>query len=274
MDKETDLARLFSNLEIPIKAKQKTTRTAAVSQFFITTDSVVATAIVATNIALGRILLYWGDGAIDSLKVRPGLPDSSAVAGTSPLPPGTYQFSHAYNVPDDRKAFKMVPLLVVAAAGDIATHAITITITPRFRVTNFATSVRLLGPCDSFTESTSEFDIIQTVEAQDVNQWRWEPSNNFFNETQRFRLEGSRVSRELTIEDGSVPVYLTFTETDPLSDDHLSPLSQSLSPYGESGFVETTASGDGCEVQVTYYREVKLIKHLPSSGPTFEATLQ
>jgi hypothetical protein len=188
-----------------------------------------------------------------------------------PLPSGTYEFHHAYEAPEDGAPFEYFVLARVEDRdGGVDFRIARITLTPRYRVTNYRTTVRLSSRCDAFYENENTFDIYQIVDGQTVRQWSWNPSNNFFGESQRFRLEGSGISRELTVEDGYVDVRLELIERDLWFDDHLM-ITQSLRAMLESERIERTISdqSNDCRVIVRWDREVQLIVPLPSGGPVF-----
>jgi hypothetical protein len=256
---------------VAVKPQPIPPRAANIRDCSITTDSVVATAIVKTDATMRRVVVQWGDGTINTLRSRPGL---EVALGQSPqLPPGTYKLTHAYAGPEDRMPFERIVLIRVEdQAGGVDFCVRTITLTPRYRVTNYRTSLILGSKCDSWFENTSEFDITLYVEDSAVNTWRWEPWEHAIGsvgaDETPFVLEGSLVSRELTVADGLVPVHLDIVERDPLIDEDLPNINQSLSVLGESGTlegsVEETASG--CKVRFRFDREVTLIVPLPSYG--------
>jgi hypothetical protein len=87
-------------------------------------------------------------------------------------------------------------------------------------------------------------------------------------------LPGSQIARELTVENGSVEVYLDITEVDPVNDEHAR-INQDLSATDDSKPVEDTAewaresyyaASPSCELTYRFYREVTLIVPLPSAG--------
>ena len=262
--------KYFPDLEVSVPPKSTLDLHANIQDLSITTDSVVATATVATNGTSRRVLVDWGDGETDIVNTIPGV---HVPLGTAePLPEGTYRLSHAYAEPDDRLPFEFFVLVRVEDfQGSVDFRVRKITLTPRYRCTNYRTSVRLASQCDSIFESSNEFDITQIVDDQPVNQWHWEPSNNFFGESQFFRLEGSGVTRELTVADGLFNIRLEFVERDPVFDDHLA-TSQSFGARTETELVEReiTTGGGGCKVIVRYDREIQLIVPLPRTGPTLE----
>ena len=150
-----------------------------------------------------------------------------------------------------------------------------ITLTPRYRVTHYPTTLSLLSPGDPSYESTSEFDIRLIVDQQLVRTWHWEPAqlNVILGDPENdFVLEGSAVSRELTA-DRSVQVQLLITEIDPAYDDHLSVM-MGLSGLAEGDSItgitasEVTTFLSPCKVRYSYVQEVTLIVPLPSYGQT------
>jgi hypothetical protein len=151
-------------------------------------------------------------------------------------------------------------------------NIVRVEITPRYLCTNYRTRVRLTGRCDPIWESTSEFDITLFVDGNDVHDWHWEPSNNFFGESQFFLLEDSQVSRELTVADGSVPVSFLFRETDPGGSDAILHYSPNLSATNDSARISDKVTEESagffgiCDLIARFDREVTLIVPLPDSG--------
>lgn len=240
---------------------------ALIVDFAVETDSVVATATIRTDGVVRRIVVDWGDGETDILNTVPGR-HVAVFPPRDPLPPGTYRLYHAYAEPEDRKPFTSFVLVRVDDANGPDFRTLRITLTPRYRVTNYRTTVWLESPCDSIFESSNEFDITQLVDGVPVNQWRWEPSNNFF--PLPFRLEDSQISRELTLADPGVNVSLELFERDPIQDEFVR-IFQNLSAAQESDRNQRTKSDGGCKVTAQWDREVQLIVPLPP-GPTLEAT--
>jgi hypothetical protein len=223
-----------------------------------------------------NILIAWGDGETSSLTSRPGIPAPPAFGEQDdPLPAGTYQLTHAYAEPEDRMPFEYYVLLRVQDwSGGEEINFVRIVLTPRYRITNYQTRVRLTGPCDPHWESTSEFDITQVVDGTKRRQWHWEPSNNFFSEAGFFLLENSHIFRELTLADGYVAVTFIFTETDPpWGSDTVLRFGANLSAVSSSESVSANVvewgGGDlfgTCDLIARYDREVSLIVPLPENG--------
>ncbi len=256
-----------------LKPLPKPPRAAAViNECSVTTDSVVATATVRTSGAVRRIVVQWGDGKIDTLRVLPGV-DVAVVVGVppNPLPPGTFKLSHAYAGPEDRKPFDMIVIIKVEdTAGAVDFCVNPITLTPRFKITHWRTRLNLESQCDSIFEAINEIDIRMTVDNALVNAWHWEASNSIF-PTTPIVLDGSIVIRELTLADPSVIVSFGVTEQDPIFDDHVS-FTTTLHASQNSESISQVNEGDGCKVRFTFDRDVKLIVPLPPSGQVVVAT--
>lgn len=251
----------------PVPARQKA---ANIVQCTVATDSVVATVTVKTGGTMRRIVVQWGDGAVNTLRNRPGV--EFAIGQQHLLPQGTYKLSHAYEAPQDRKPFQQITLVRVEdVSGGVDFCINPITLTPRYSVVHYRTRLNLESQCDSAFESRSEFDIRLFVDQELVNTWRWEPGQSIVPEIP-FVLEGSIFRRELTVADGVLSAHLELTETDPLFDDHLSAW-MILSAMDVSGSISQVIEGDGCKVRYSYDKEVTLIRPLPSYGQTVVAAV-
>ena len=268
MRKQDDAALRSMRPSLVIKPQPARPKVALITQCSIATNSVVATATVQTDGTMRRIVVTWGDGTINTLRNRPGL---DVVVGHEPLPPGTYKLSHAYQEPPDKKPFTHVVIIRVEdATGAVDFCVNQITLTPRYRVTQYRTRLNLESQCDSIFETTSEFDIRLTVDQQLVASWRWEPGQSI-TPSEVIVLDGSIVSRELTAADPPVQIHLSLTETDPIWDDHLSAF-MTLSANDVSESISRVTEGDGCKVRYSYDKEVTLLVPLPSYGQVVVAT--
>jgi hypothetical protein len=250
-------------------------KAANIAECTVTTDSVVATATVRVPGTMRRIVAQWGDGSVDTLHSTPGVP---VVVGSQPqLPPGTYQLAHAYQAPEDRNAFSHIVLIQVTDVSGGVDYCISpITLTPRYRVTNYRTRLSPGNGCDSAPESRSEFEATMHVDADITAFWQWvalEPGITGLVGDDWYVLEGSVISRELTIADGPVSVFLNVVEKDPVFDDVLPSIGQDLRASYESGPVQGSVSGGGvigspCTVHYRYDRQVTLLVPLPPAGQT------
>jgi hypothetical protein len=253
---------------VVLKPQPARPKAALITQCSIATNSVVATATVQTDGTMRRIVVNWGDGTINTLRNRPGL---DVLVGQEQLPAGTYKLSHAYQEPEDKKPFNHVVIIRVEdAAGGVDFCVNQITLTPRYRVTQYRTRLNLESQCDSIFETTSEFDIRLTVDQQLVATWHWEPGQSIL-PSPVIVLDGSIVSRELTAADPPVYILLSLTETDPIWDDHIS-AAMTLSANDVSESISRITEGDGCKVRYAYDKEVTLLVPLPSYGQVVVAT--
>ena len=190
-----------------------------------------------------------------------------------PLPDGTYELFHAYAEPEERQTFERhVTVRIEDSAGRVDQRSTTLTITPKYRMTVYRASVRLLNGCD-FGGSTSEFEITQNVEGVETGRWEWEPSNNFFSDSQYFLLEDSHFARIYEVGGPNVYYNFKFREKDGfLNADDKGTHSKFLGFNTETGLVEqdvTVTDGNGfgsCKLRIRYDLEVTLIRPLPSVG--------
>jgi hypothetical protein len=242
-------------------------RLTALEDFDIVTDSVVATATIKTGKEMRRIVVDWGDDVRDTVDHRPGVPAPPATPGANPLPPGTYELSHAYEEPDDRRPFEQLVVLRVDGGGESDFRFANIVLTPRYRVTAYPLIVAATGPCDPGWFGSVTFEITQLIDGRAVRQWEWETSNNIFTQVGGFRLEGSQVSRELTIADPYVPVRFHFVDYDDWSFDDELIVSYSMYASQESESVQLHDEIGGlfnsCGIRANFDREVALIARLP-----------
>lgn len=257
---------------IVLEPKPPPEKAANIEECSVTTDSVVATATVRTDSVMRRIVVQWGDGAITKLRNRPGI--EVAVGQENQLPPGTYKLSHAYAEPEDRKTFSHhVIIRVEDTSGGLDFCIRQIALTPRYKVTNYRTTLifNIDSSCDSWFEDQNEFVIYQYVDGQAVQRWEWYPGGENITPLEiPFLLSGSQVTRELTVDDGTVQVQLEIIEVDPVRNDYLY-IGQNLSATLDTEPVEDKATGQyansvPCELKYRYEREVELIVPLPSSG--------
>ena len=245
------------------------------SELEITSDSVVAKVRIVTNDATRRITIDWGDLDADTLTIRPGINlELSPVFGEpNPLPDGTYELFHAYQEPEDRQAFERhITVRIEDSEGKVDQRSQTLTLTPKYRMTVYRASVRLLNGCD-LGGSTSEFEITQNVDGVETGRWQWKPSNNFFSDSQYFLLEDSHFARVYEVGGDTIYYSYVFRESDGfLNADDKGTHSRSLGFQTETGLVEqdvTVADPNGfgsCKVRIRYDVEATLIKPLPSVG--------
>lgn len=244
------------------------------SELDITTDSVVAKVRIVTEKSTRRIYVDWGDLESDTLTILPGVNTNlSETGGPDPLPDGTYEIFHAYQEPENRQSFERhVTVRIEDNSGSIDQRSKTITLTPKYRMTVYRASVRLLSGCD-FGGSTSEFEITQHIQGEEVRRWEWKPSNNFFSESQFFLLPESQFSRIYELGGEIIYYSYDFREKDGfLNADDKGRHRGSLGMHTETGEIESDVAiadpnfGTGCKARIRYDVEVILLRPLPSVG--------
>jgi hypothetical protein len=253
--------------------------TERIRSFGISTDSVVATATVETTDVTSRIEIDWDDGAIDVIRHRPGVSADPAL-GTNPLPRGTYEVEHVYDVSDDGRAFEArVFVRTDDSDGSFDIRQRRITMTPRYRIVHYPMSVHLGEACDPFPEFNRQLviKVVLSIDGNVVNAWKWEPSNSFFGPSQRYLLKGSGASMEVAIHplgqglSETKHLVFDFTEKDALSPDDKNRIMINLAliaaPEGDvSERIEKTSHG-GCEIIYSFAREVTLLKPRKQANP-------
>lgn len=249
------------------------------SQFDVTTDSVVVTVLLSTAKRARRIFIDWGDDQSDTLVVRPGLPQESPL-GEDPLPVGSYEFRHAYELSSEQPFMRTFLVHVESADGTDEIRLKTVRLVPRFRVVQYRTYLDLEEPCD-ILNSSSELRVTQTVGDGAVKHWKWEPNSSFY--PVRTVLEGSQFRVEMTAETDPdsgeytpmFPVTLGFKEIDRGPNQYGTHTSY-IWNYGiqerngedinTTAYVDKQPFGAGCSVRIRYDRVVTLIRNVSPTG--------
>jgi hypothetical protein len=223
------------------------------SGFTLTTDSVVATAVVSYTGTPGTVTVRWGDNT------------SSSVSGAQ-VPAGSVTFVHGYTAPMDGSAFTEV----VTAQTDTDTDTRVVLVQPRFRVTQFQATFRPLEHCDSFAETYTEWRVqsSMTTNGQTSNAKTWRKdlqTNNTILPGPSIPLTGSETSVDLTMADP--PPYLMYssTELDPIWDDAGAGGLISLDP--RLGSRHVSLGSQDCVSEITADVDVQLLRPgLPGSA--------
>lgn len=245
------------------------------SDLEITSDSVVVKVRLVTDNSTRRIFIDWGDLETDVVSFPPGLNvDFSPVLGTpNPLPDGTYEIFHAYESPEEKVAFERhITLRIQDHSGSIDQRSTTMTLTPKYSVNVYQTSVNLLDSCD-LGNGSAEFEITQTIDGVQTGFWEWTPSNNFFSEAQFQSLPGSQLRRIIELGGDRIYFSLNFREKDGfLNSDDKGSLTGRIRPTMTTGQIERIVEvsdpnwGSSCRVKVRYYVEMEVYRPLPSIG--------
>ena len=171
---------------IIIKPRSQDCKIVNIVNLGITTDSVVATVTINTKETMGKIVVYWGDDSIDTLRLLPGALSPPIVnPGTDePLPAGVYQFNHAYEVPETEGSYvkgkpfeKTIQIAIYDTNGLIDYRFEVITITPRYRVIIYPLKVTDIYECEWFfsNDLSGEFRITRAIADEPEKQWDWDP---------------------------------------------------------------------------------------------------
>ncbi|WP_372742214.1 hypothetical protein [Neptunomonas sp.] len=250
-----------------------------VSNFSVTTDSVVAKATIVTSSDTRRISIDWGDGHNDTIRIRPGRIFSvqQHLAGTAPdpLPEGTYEMYHAYDEPEDRREFSRIVLLNVEdrdGGNDVRLREIFIL--PKYRVSHYQARFQIPEPCDVGRE-IQKFTVSMHLGENPFGNWELDIPNNPAGSVIWHLLENSHFSTEVSshsTEGGSTMVSFRVSEDDSLFDDSGS-TSFSVNYNAVTEQVErqislSDAISETCRIVIRFDREVTLIANMPTPvGP-------
>jgi hypothetical protein len=128
------------------------TASAQPAPFTVTIDSVVATLTVRWAGSPGDLSVRWGDGTTSRVT---GSPTASLPGQPAPPPAGTFVFQHVYAAPSDGAAFTTRITVVTPNALEPKD----ITITPRYRVTQYTLYFSPLNHCDTALEEYTEWTV-------------------------------------------------------------------------------------------------------------------
>jgi hypothetical protein len=220
----------FENAQpiISVKPNKRECSIERIVSFFVTTDSVVATATVITDGETRSLEINWGDDEQDTLYLH-DLNQTVIVFPISdpdPLPPNTYVFYHKYAVSySDVRFGELCPIAQGYTVGVFAREKNgefdwrprEITITPKYQINFYGLSVGNKDTCDN---NSNEFTTVQTVGGEIRNQWDWISSNDFLFTVPTHRLDGSQLSQIFEVTENISPqplidvVSFSFTEHD------------------------------------------------------------
>lgn len=251
----------------------------SISDFEITTDSVVAKATVVTDKSTRRIFIDWGDGQNDTINLVPGrkfgVVNRLSTSPAETLPEGTFEIYHAYDEPEDRKTFSHTVLLHVEdTTGGDDLRLREISLTPRYRIVHYQARFQLRETCD-VDDEIQNFKVVMYLDGVPVRECNMKIPNSPAGSVIWHLVEDSQFSREVSIDtpfDERPRVGFKFTESDFLFNDH-GQYSAVLNYNMVTGPVESLFSvsdqiSESCRIAIRYDREVSLIANMPSvSGP-------
>jgi|GEM_PF-2358082 len=212
-----------------IKLKQQECHVARIVDFSVTTDSVVAKAVVVTDNDTHFIEVDWGDGETNNINVgKARYFKSAAYNGDNALQPGTYEFFHRYQVSYVAAGDSILPepkgytviLKTIDFNGDLDLRFQPIRIEPSYRINFYRLSVGLKNQCDN--GSLNEFTIIRTlINEGSKREWSWRPSDNFFYPFPTYTIPESQIEQVFNVTENPNEEYssidlvsFTFIEHD------------------------------------------------------------
>jgi hypothetical protein len=244
--------------------------TPRLSSFAVSVDSVVATATVAYPGRAADLVVAWGDGATS----RPNpLPVTSTHV---PAPaPATFSFRHVYGAPADGSA--SIRTVTATVPGDVRTARVTVT--PRYRVTQYTALFGPLVHCDTTPEIFTEWTVFEQPPSGAELRWDLTLETYYLtiNDGQFHRpdfhpLPGSAVSMDLVA--GQAPrVTYHAVEHDVLLDDELGDVAVNLDPrLGSRRLNLDMIGGDPldpgtCRAEVIADVDVRLLTPGADTGP-------
>ncbi|VAX09340.1 hypothetical protein MNBD_GAMMA26-1872 [hydrothermal vent metagenome] len=193
----------------------------------VTTDSVVATAIVTVNPEQRKFKLHWGDDQVENINLL--TPSRSLGTGNGEAKDVDggiqYTFQHVYQAPGGRK---IIIAVSTDAEGEKSNTTKAVEIVARYKLSFYPISLRFPDHLDAFFESYSEMRVDLNVLDGRRNllfHKKWEksiltnPTTNYGGESIRWRLDGSNFSREVSVTDEPITIYLVLREQDGLGED-------------------------------------------------------
>jgi hypothetical protein len=235
--------------------------TAAGLSLTVTTDSVVATAVVHYTGAAPDVTVAWGDGALSRTS-----PPTASIPGR-PIPTqGQVVFQHAY-VPLAAPSFREhIGVLDTISHREVVAQDVVIV--PRYRVTQHTLEFSPLNNCDSFAELYTEWLIRRLGGGLPFKTWEF--SRRYDVNFPNFQpLPGSEVSVETTI--GAAPkIPYDGIEQDPIDDETFNQQFVDLQPALGSRSVTLTYSernGFDCRFVLRTSIDVTLLTPGYNGGP-------
>jgi hypothetical protein len=226
----------------------------------VTTDSVVATAIVYYNGTPGVITVQWGDGSTSSRD--PNVPIDSPRPQPNPDPPGRITFKHSYAAPTDGTAFARS--VTAQAAGESSNLAVIVT--PRYRVTQYSAYWSSLDSCDLDVELETEWRVERRLPSYDKT-WAFNAPNLNDIPSAEQALPDSILSFELTVPNRKQIEY-QVTELDLVIDNLGQTRVVDLDPrLGSRSVTLDYHDFDSCEAQLRFDIDVKLLTPGLGGGP-------
>jgi hypothetical protein len=239
--------------------------------FAVTADSVVATATVGSAGPATDLTVSWGDGTVS----RPSPLPVTSTRAPAPPPDGTFVFHHTYAAPADGSTFTRT----VSASVPGEARTAVVTVTPRYRVTQYTALFGPLRHCDTTPEIWTEWTVFQEAPSGAERHWDLTLETYYLTITDgRFHrpdfhpLPGSAVAMDLTA--GQAPrVRYHAVEHDLIVDDELGDVAVNLDPrLGSRRLNLDMIGGDPlnpgtCLAEIIADVDVRLLAPGADSGP-------
>ncbi|CAN5798258.1 hypothetical protein BH23ACT12_BH23ACT12_15410 [soil metagenome] len=232
-----------------------------VQGFTVATNSVVATATVKYS-GTGIVTVRWGDGTRTTYDPRFPQMYNSGVTVSS----GTVVMKHEYAEGSGHQ-YTQIATVSVESNGASDFESRQVVVTPRYLVNQYGAFWSPLNHCDTDVETYTEWSINQRVDDLLTRNWREDrntgldtfPGAEIFSVDFR-RLEGSQVTREMTMGQAPVAVRYDVTELDEYFNDQAGSRTLELHPSMTAGPVSLRFSGDGCQVEIKADVDSRILK--------------
>ncbi|MFT4024532.1 MAG: hypothetical protein QM664_12185 [Flavihumibacter sp.] len=237
-----------------------------VTQFELTTDSVVATLILRVTANTRFFRMDWGDGSFTAVNPQTSIELNREAAYTSLLPDGSYRLQHPYAEPADKEAFQhTVFFRAYDGNGNDDLRVQNITLTPTYLVSHGNISMQLMDEVDA-AQVISEWDISYTqvrlengVGSTVLNSKAWEMDiAEAIIPTPLILLPDTRLSGQINRQQ-SLNTYFQFIDDDwDLIGDSYYSHQIILNTDIQPGFQEKTNG----PVRISYFQQIRLKKEL------------
>jgi hypothetical protein len=242
-----------------------------ITEFNVTTDSVVATVTLKFRSGTKQVRVDWGNGK--STRLRLDRITSVLNSGTViMLPDGRFEFRHIYEAPADGSTFSTAILVKASNNSNDDFRIQQVNIIPRYQVHFADVYFRLLQPGD-FHEAHSEWSITMRARHYTVGTFNYEPLGTdrtwgfdsipeSFTPTPWYKLPGS--GRGLNMGKGDIMyAYFSFTEIDLISDDLFSiTINLDITKTTDGIYLKDATNS----MEIRFYQQVQLLKPMPNNN--------
>lgn len=195
----------------------------SLASFSVTSDSVVATAIIVVDPSHQSLTLHWGDDQTEVINLRRLRLQSSQVGEEQEL--NTLRIQHVYQTPFDQGR-RILVASMRDRDGRMSYETAVIEIEKRYKFNLFSLNLEFPDHLDSIWESVSEIEarlsISQGGETLFERIWNKDVITQpqiITGETIRWRLDESQFSEVLSESDEPIVLHLDLMEHDGLGED-------------------------------------------------------